>query len=342
MSESSAPQAKEFALIVVNYGSSQLLAKNLGDLTLAALGGQIVIVDNYTSSQEVQAVEELALAKHWTVLALESNRGFGAAVNAGAELAFERGAHALAVLNPDAHMESEALLRLYQAVVEDSNLIISPTIQTSDGRTWFDGMDLYVNSGRVASRRRPTAPTGPHEPWISGACFAVSRTLWQLVGGFDDDYFLYWEDVDLSHRVIKSGGKLAVSGSILAVHDPGGTQIRVGGDRTKSELYYFYNIRNRLVYAAKHLEGKEVRSWIYATPRVSYEILLAGGRRQFFSSLAPVRAYFLGILHGLRMIVSIRARPRLPGRTALNPVLGEHHSIAAVELVHELREQGRT
>ncbi|MDJ0312340.1 glycosyltransferase family 2 protein [Arthrobacter sp. H35-D1] len=342
MSEGSAPKAKECALIVVNYGSSPLLAKNLGALTLAELGGQIVIVDNYTSSQEVQAVEELASAQHWTLLALESNRGFGAAVNAGAELAFARGARAMAVLNPDAHIESEALLRLLQAVVEDSNLIVSPTIQTSDGRTWFDGMDLYVNSGRVASRRRPVAPTGPHEPWISGACFAVSRTLWQLVGGFDEDYFLYWEDVDLSRRVIKSGGRLTVSGSILAVHDPGGTQTRVGGVRTKSEVYYFYNIRNRLVYAAKHLEAQEIRRWIYATPRVSYEILLAGGRRQFFSSFAPLRAYFTGIIDGLRMILTIRSRTQPPGRIGLDQGAGDSHSIAAAGLAHALKGQGRT
>lgn len=309
MNEHPGPVPQKFALIVVNYGSAHLLAKNLAGLELAGLGGRIVVVDNYSSGPEREAVQKLATSGDWTLLALEGNLGFGAGVNAGARAAFADGAVAMAVLNPDAHIETTDLMHLVSAVLADSMLMVSPVMKTSGGSIWFDGMELYTDTGTVASRRRRVPPAGPHEPWLSGACFAVSRALWEHVGGFDEDYFLYWEDVDLCRRVADSGARLAVLDHVAAVHDAGGTQVRIGGAGTKSETFYYYNIRNRLLYAAKHMHGKQLRRWILATPRVSCEILLAGGRRVLLSSTVPLRAYVRGIVDGCRMLADIRYRP---------------------------------
>lgn len=316
MHKNSWVNTKKFALVVVNYGSCHLLEKNLSGLDLAGTGGQIVIVDNFTNAAEIDQLQKLATTNNWTVLALESNQGFGAAVNAGAKHALHNGAESLVVLNPDARIELKDLLQLLAAVGNDPALMVSPLIKTSEGNIWFDGMELYTATGRVASGRRRARPSGPREPWISGACFAISQNLWEKVGGFDEDYFLYWEDVDLSRRVAKANGRLAVLPDALAIHDPGGTQTSVPGAAIKSEIYYFYNIRNRLLYAAKHLDGNQLRAWVYATPRVSYEILCGGGRRQFLSSMAPFRAYALGILEGYKMLSRIRKEARAGSNTA--------------------------
>lgn len=299
-------QSLRSALIVVNYGSSELLARNLAGGSFAEQGCQVVIVDNFTSRDEQRAVRTLARAEGWACVMLESNRGFGAGVNAGARCAIERGAQVLTVLNPDAHIEVPDLMQLVLAVAEDPELMVSPVIRTGAGEIWFDGMHLYTESGRVASRRRPVPPSGPKEAWLTGACFAISRDLWERVDGFDEEFFLYWEDVDLSRRVLEHGGRLAVLTGASAVHDAGGTQSPTGRGGTKSEAYYFYNIRNRLLYAAKHLDDSQVRRWLRSTPRVSYEILLADGRRQLLRSPAPIRAYLQGISQGWRMLAKIR------------------------------------
>lgn len=294
------------ALIVVNYGSSGLLARNLAGESLAEHGCQVVIVDNYTSQAERSAVKALAAAEGWTCVALDTNRGFGAGVNVGARCALEGGADVLTVLNPDAHIEVPDLMQLVSAVAEDPDLMVAPVIRTGAGAIWFDGMHLYMDSGRVASGRRRVPPAGPKEPWLTGACFAISRDLWKRVDGFDEEYFLYWEDVDLSRRVLECGGRLAVLTGVSAVHDAGGTQSPTGRGGTKSEAYYFYNIRNRLLYAAKHLDDGQVRRWLRSTLRVSYEILLADGRRQLLRSPASFRAYLQGISQGWRMLAKIR------------------------------------
>lgn len=306
MTSSEFGESLEFALIVVNYGSSKLLAQNLVDMDLGKHRGCIIVVDNFMSNNERQNVRRLAATENWIVLELDDNLGFGAGVNVGARHAFDNGMVSMAVLNPDAKISTEDLLKLVRATREDPNLMVSPIIRTSSGSLWFAGMDLYTDTGRVASRRRRDLPTGPHEPWLTGACFAISRYLWERVGGFDEDYFLYWEDVDLSRRVIAQEGRLAVLEDAAAVHDEGGTQDIVGKKGTKSEIYYFYNIRNRLVYAAKHMHDDDLKAWMWATPVVSYEILLGGGRRQFLYTLAPLRAYFKGMFLGWRMMKNIQ------------------------------------
>lgn len=306
--------AARFAIVVVNYGSSHLIADNLARESVAEHGGIVVVVDNYTSDGERAAVNALASANGWLAVLLDDNRGFGGGMNEGARCAMQHGADVIVALNPDARIENPDLMRLVDAVAADTALMAAPVIRTGVGSVWFDGSDLYLDSGRVASRRRTVLPSGPREAWISGACFAMSRLMWERVGGFDEQYFLYWEDVDLSRRVVESGGRLGVLRSVNAVHDAGGTQARVGAGRTKSELYYFYNIRNRLLYAAKHLEDERLRRWLRATPRVSYEILLTGGRRQLLRSVAPWRAYLCGMWAGWRMLREIRGT-RLPARS---------------------------
>lgn len=304
-------ESSTFAVIVVNYGSTHLLEKNLRLLEVSGLGGHIVVVDSFTSEEELHTLQELARSSGWSVLALDRNRGFGAAVNAGARHALDHGVEALVVLNPDAFIDAGNLMKLVAVVEKDPGAMVSPTMMTSGGSVWFDGMELYLASGRVASQRRRVPPAGRHEPWISGACFAMARNLWERVGGFDEDYFLYWEDVDLSRRVAGAGGRLAVRADIVAIHDPGGTQVGLGGAGTKSADYYYFNVRNRLVFAAKHLDGAGLRRWLLATPRVSYEILRGGGRRALLTSPAPWRSCIRGLVDGHRMLFPLRKQAGL-------------------------------
>jgi GT2 family glycosyltransferase len=144
----------------------------------------------------------------------------------------------------------------------------------------------------------------------------VSAELWDRVGGFADDYFLYWEDIDLSHRVLAAGGRLEVSATATAIHAEGGTQgINSHASGTpKSTTYYYHNIRNRLLFAAIHLSAADVRRWRRTAPRVAWEVLLEGGRRQLIRSPRPIIAAARGLRDGLRM--SARRRRAAPGRTS--------------------------
>ena len=135
--------------------------------------------------------------------------------------------------------------------------------------------------------------------WVSGACFMVSDQLWTKVGGFDDDYFLYWEDVDLCAKVQAAGGTVGIIRGATAVHDPGQTHTAPGA-RAKSSTYYYFNIRNRAVFGAKWLSDEGRLQWQRTAPRAAYQVILRGGRRQLLRPFSPLTAAWRGLLDGRR------------------------------------------
>lgn len=289
------------ALIVVNYGSHRLLERNLAPLSDAAPWLRVIVVDCFRDEAERAAVSAAATRHGWEALLLDTNVGFGGGVNRGAEAAIAGGADVLIALNPDATLAPDAARALVEAVSADPELLVAPVVLRPDGSIWSGGMDLHLDDGSLAGiRHRARHGDRPRRTWVSGACFALSTSLWQRVGGFDEDYFLYWEDVDLSHRIVEAGGSLRIDESITAVHDEGGTQESVDPGRARSELFYYYNIRNRLLYASRNLDPAAYRAWRRSTLRVSYGTLLGGGRRQLVRSIAPWRALARGIRDGLR------------------------------------------
>ena len=312
---------EDLAVVVVNYGSHALLEKNLVPLSTALPTARVVVVDNFTTVREAQAVGQLVADHGWHAVYSHVNSGFGAGVNLGASRAIELGAAALLLLNPDARIDAESVLDLRRLVLADPDVLAAPRILRSDGSVWFEGVDLLLKNGRMRSRaRRPEGDDARFEPWLTGACLMVSRDLWLRLGGFDDEYFLYWEDVDLSHRAVALGGRLVVDSHARATHDDGGTQGRVSDDaadrllRRKSPLYYYFNTRNRLVFASKNLTERDLLRWTWNAAPAGLEILLQGGRRQFLHPVAPLRAALRGTAAGL----AIGWRARLSARFRLS------------------------
>ena len=209
------------AIVVVNYGSSALIERNLAPLATALPEAIVVVVDNRTDDGERAQITALTALHGWLGCYPDSNLGFGTGVNRGAALALAAGATHLLILNPDAEITAPAVRSLLARSIAEPGVVYGPRIVRSDGSVWFAGSDLHLADGRLRNpARRGNAVV---EPWLTGACLLVDRELWQVVGGFDDDYFLYWEDVDLSHRVLAVGGRLVLCAEISAVHDEGGT-----------------------------------------------------------------------------------------------------------------------
>lgn len=294
---------RSWAVVVVNYGSSSLLSVNLAQVADACPGATVVVVDNPTSNEERERVSVLASRYGWQLLAPDSNLGFGAGVNAGVAHSCDMGARAFLVINPDARIDAASAALLRTAVEREPNTLVSPRVLDEHGRVWFDGADLYLADGRTAATRNRPAETRSTEvfEWISGACFAVSRELWDDVGGFDERYFLYWEDVDLSWRIRQHGGGLRVVREATAMHNEGGTQ-KPGAARGRSNVYYYYNIRNRILFAQLHLPPDQRLRWKLRALFAARDILLRGGRRQFARPLGPLRAAAGGTFDGFRTV----------------------------------------
>lgn len=293
--------ATAYAVIIVNYGDPALIEANIGADVDADDNALVVVVDNYSSDHARSEARALSQERGWIFVA-SPNDGFGAGVNRGVAAARAQGHSALITLNPDAVASADVLRELARHVTEDPLTLVSPFMDTGDGHPHFRGARVNRRTGQM----RSGWSDGDRDPewanWLSGACLAFSAQAFDALGGFSEDFFLYWEDVDISRRAVEQGMRLEIRPDLLVVHDEGGTQ-DAGSARTKSPTYYRYNIRNRMLYGRRHLRGRAWARWVLASPRQSALIWMRGGRKQAFTEPKGLVAAARGLLAGLTQLV---------------------------------------
>lgn len=323
------------ALVLVNYASVDLIAANLPVRVVEEAGARVVVVDNFSADHERSAVSQLCRDRGWT-LVTSPNDGFGSGVNRGVRAAESLGVQRVVLVNPDLRVDSATLRALEQHLIDNPRTLVCPRLVGPKGEPHFDGFVLDLSNGRT---RRGWPGDEVNVGWLTAACIGFRIVDFEELGGFAEDYFMYWEDVDLSWRARSMGMKLDVRHDLVAVHDEGGTQERRGA--AKSGLYYRFNARNRLLFAARHLDARTVAAWRRSSLGETRQIWLRGGRRQLFHHPTGPLAAARGMIEGLRM--STRTHD---GQGA--PVLIAHPSAdlygsdkVVLETVNAFRQSGR-
>jgi N-acetylglucosaminyl-diphospho-decaprenol L-rhamnosyltransferase len=285
------------AVVVVNYGSSALLEDNLVGSGLSDSAAAIVVVDNFSTTNEREHVHALGRRHGWTVLDAP-NGGFGAGCDLGSAAATADGNDVLVLLNPDATIAPDDLSRLVALVRAEPLTVASPAITRPDGSRWFSGLVVDLDEAGTRRPRPDDSPTRTRA-WLAGTCVVIATDLYTALDGFDERYFLYWEDVDLSWRAIGHGARLVVMDDVHAVHAVGATQTTTTG---KSPLYCYWNCRNRLLFAAAHLDRRDRRRWAARSVPYAIEVVLRGGRRAALLHPSTTWAALRGTLAGVRLL----------------------------------------
>jgi GT2 family glycosyltransferase len=236
------PRARVSALIV-NYRAYRELDACLDSLVGQAELAETIVVDHATVPDERVPVEQRHPGVRW--LARDDNPGFGAGVNLAARAA---AGDYFYVLNPDAIVSPGAIgvladwLSANPAAGVAGSLVreTDGTIQGS-ARAFPSASTLVAGRSSWLSRRFPANPltrrnvlTGSavEAPravdWVSGASMMIRREAFQSVGGFDERYFLYWEDADFCKRLLARGWQTAYVPRAVVTHH--------GGRSSRSQL----------------------------------------------------------------------------------------------------------
>jgi N-acetylglucosaminyl-diphospho-decaprenol L-rhamnosyltransferase len=176
---------------------------------------RVIVVDNESSDGTAQ----LAHGAGATVVRRE-RAGYGAAINTGAKLAV---GDYLTVLNPDIRFFGEDVVPRLMAHFDDPSVgLVAPALQLLDGRLQ-DSARRTPTPLNLAVRRRLDRDNGAVRQagdvdWVVGACFIVRRDLWDAIGGFDESYFLYFDDVDLCTRVRRAGWRVRFDPTVVVQH----------------------------------------------------------------------------------------------------------------------------
>lgn len=292
------PEGCDFALVIVNYASHDLVARNVGAGIAARAGAQVFLVDNHSDDVERADAGALCEERGWVFIPQRGNPGFASGVNAGVRAAHRAGHRIFVTLNPDARATPETLASLARGVRTHPGTLASPLIETGGGRVAYRGSTVSVRTGRI----RGGWVEGDGDPewknWLSGACLAFDLETFEELGGLDPSYFLYWEDVDFSRRAADAGHRLVLRRDLTIIHDEGGTHNHVG-TRAKSPTYYFHNSRNRLRFGRRFHDGNW-GEWIMTTPVETWRIWTRGGRRQLLTSPGGALAAVRGAAAGIR------------------------------------------
>jgi GT2 family glycosyltransferase len=204
-------------------------------LQLEPAAAEIVLVDNASTDGTCDDVRRNFPAVR--VVQLDRNLGFAGGNNAGARATTSE---YLAFLNNDTRVDATWLGTLYKAVEArpDIGLATSHVVFMDGAQTVDSAGDGYLRCGGAYKRqhgRRGGSSTGTEE--VFGACgagFLIRRSLFDALGGFDEDFFMVYEDVDLSYRARLAGARCVYVPTAVVRHAGSGTIGRVSA----SQVYY--------------------------------------------------------------------------------------------------------
>jgi GT2 family glycosyltransferase len=227
------------AVVIVSWNTRDLLRTCL----LRAAGElptELVVVDNGSVDGSVEMVR--AEFPQVRLQVLPENPGYGAAANRGFALTESE---YVVLLNPDAFFRPGALGGLSRHLDEHPQAgIVGPRLLSPDGtlqrschafpRPWAPALrrpPLTSLVGRLGLMREQWIETWSHDrvrrvPWVTGAALAIRREAFRQVGGFDERFQMYFEEVDLCYRLRKAGWETHFTPAAEVVHLVGASTVQ--------------------------------------------------------------------------------------------------------------------
>jgi len=224
-------------IVVVDHDAGDVLGDCLASMAGEAVD-EVVVVDNGgtigSAAEVVGAPAEIAARVQ--LVRTGANLGYGAGVNRGVAAT---SAEVIVVTNPDVVLRRGAVTALVAAVQGDPTVaVVGPCIFEISGRRYPSARRFPSSTDAVGhalfgrwwptnqwSRRYRMDDLDPDRPcavdWVSGACFAVRRQAWEELGGFDESYFMYAEDMDLCFRAGQAGWSVRYEPAAAVTHVQG-------------------------------------------------------------------------------------------------------------------------
>jgi N-acetylglucosaminyl-diphospho-decaprenol L-rhamnosyltransferase len=221
------------AAVVVNYNGGEALARCVASLRRSGIV-DIVVVDNGSTDDSIALLQ--ALDPSSRLVHSPKNAGYGAGANLGARLS---AAELLFVCNPDLVVEPEAIRILVESLdAHPRAAVVGPMLVDPDGSVYPSGRAFPALGDSLGhafaglfwadnpwTRRYRLLGDEQHRArdadWVSGASFLVRRGAFEAIGGFDEAYFMYVEDVDLCWRLHRVGWGVRYEPAARVVHEQG-------------------------------------------------------------------------------------------------------------------------
>ena len=225
----------DISIIIVNYRGWKALdecLESIDSISSKTFSFEVIVVDNFSNDGQFPVFKQKY--SKFTFIENTGNNGFSNGCNFGASVA--TGNHFL-FLNPDTKLTLEALETLLQTAVLHPEIGILSCLQINENNVFYKQNNLFPALGRFfgisraifrklnkakLEKRFNTTTDLFYPDWVTGAVIFISRNWFDKIKGWNDDYWLYFEDVDLCKKVADSGGKVAITRKATIFHQHGG------------------------------------------------------------------------------------------------------------------------
>jgi len=234
---------------------------------------RIVLVDNASNDGVVEGLspEELAGVE---VLHASTNGGYSTGMNAGLKR-LAGSVDYLLVLTHEVVMEPTCVELMLDQASSDDVVLVGPSLRLPGGEVWSNGGRVTRFGSAVHVRAKTSQDPVPAD-WLDGACLLARRDAMVSIGGFDERYFLYWEDVDFSLSMA-SEGRVVVAPSAIAHQSP----------TVNAPMYYY--ARNRLLLWRKFKRPLRLLASVPAILAFAVHRALGGRRADVLHALRGIR-----------------------------------------------------
>ncbi len=282
------------SIIIVNYNSQQTIGRCIDALYkyVSGIAYEIIVIDNASSTESVRFIRENYPGVK--LIINDENKGFGAANNIGVHHA---SGDYLFFLNPDTILLDNAVLRFYRFLEEEmpdtascgGNLIKEngepvtaygnfPSLLQEVGYIGFYRFFSRYYAKKLRLGRACEKEERPFQaPFITGADIFIRKDIFQELGGFDEKFFLYYEETDLFYRLQKAGYVSYVLPDVKIIHLEGTYLLK---NNTFNYNTWAIWEKSRYYYFRKH-KGLFVTGVVKSLQLLSFILQKIAGNRTF-------------------------------------------------------------
>jgi GT2 family glycosyltransferase len=232
-------------ILILNWNSADSARECLTSISFSDDPDfRVVLINNFSSEPDKNEINEIYESFRDKIeihlIHNRSNLGYAGGNNAGLEfLSKNQLLGDIMILNPDVRIARNTIPEMKRALTGNRG-VVSPRIMNAEGKILFDAVKLKGFFQRFIITDQSQVATD----YAQGSCLLVRRDIIDKIGLFDERFFLYWEEVDFSLRVRKSGWELI---SVTSA-----TVVRNRNCIDREPLAFYYSVRNSGLIKKKH------------------------------------------------------------------------------------------
>jgi GT2 family glycosyltransferase len=294
---------KKVAILLVLFNEELhivRLAKSIINQTYKDIS--VYAIDNNSSDSSASLL--LKYLPYANIIISKENLGFAKGNNIIADKAINNNEDLLFILNTDTEIDRDCISNLVEVISDKDDVVgVGPILYygTNEGRT--KDIQSYADNVNFTNARTRTLYTGsnlsfeklPESKYVNtlhGGCFLIRSSIVSKIGLFNEDNFMYNDEIDLAYRINKYGGKLLVSKNAIIWHYHDWTK----NNKMSYYLQYYYINRNRILFFYRY------KKYLSIISEILIDLFLLPVKIFWAKKtvgLKLLKYYYLGYWHGL-------------------------------------------